>query len=181
MACLDLVPQAERAGEAIRLRTLAGADRSLSEMVPGESCVLLMSARAGDVAQALQAVLQHCPQAALLAFKGASQQAEIAEALDRAGYLVLVSEHYPDLGDGRPTPFWRLAAYPFVSDLPWAEGDIIALPGSLSLRQVRETFAAFGHETHYRPPADRRPPSPLRHWSKALRRAARRLWCPAKT
>ena len=182
MACLDLAPQAERsAGEEIRLRRVAGAERSLLEMVSGESCVLLVSGRAEDVAQALQAVLQHRPQAALLAFKGASQQAEIAETLDRAGYLVLVSERYPDLGDGRPTPFWRLAAYPFVSDLPWAEGDIIALPGSLSLKQVRETFAAFGHETHYRPTADRRPPLSLRHWSKALRRAAGRLWCPAKT
>ncbi|MBC6405452.1 MAG: glycosyltransferase [Rhodospirillales bacterium] len=182
MACLDLAPQAERAaGEGIRLRRVAGADRSLSELVQGESCVLLVSTRAEDVAQALQVVLQHRPQAALLAFKGAPQQAEIAEMLDRAGYLVLVSERYPDLGDGRPTPFWRLVAYPFVSDLPWAEGDIIALPGSLSLRQVRETFTAFGHQTHYRPPADRRPPSPLRHWSKALRRAAGRLWCPTKT
>lgn len=88
------------------------------------------------------------PLAGIFAFDDAVERchAELASRLDALGYLVIVSEHYPHLMPNEADCAWRVAAYPFLSDLPWARGQILALPPNASLGFVRHLLIQTGSD-----------------------------------
>ncbi|GAB5470189.1 MAG: hypothetical protein Kilf2KO_32190 [Rhodospirillales bacterium] len=99
----------------------------------------------------LQAVQGLRPKAVLIAFdeEVLACHANLAEALDDLGYLVLVSEQHPRLRTFEEEAFWRLSAYPHISDLPWAKGTIVALPAEVDLAEVKAAFLESGRNLEF--------------------------------
>ncbi|GAB5470933.1 MAG: hypothetical protein Kilf2KO_39630 [Rhodospirillales bacterium] len=107
--------------------------------------VLQAPALAPDALDLIQAL---APLAAVIAFDDAIApcHAALAEALDAMGYLVLVSEHHPQLQKGDANSAWRIAAYPFFSDLPWARGRLLVLPPNASLGYTKHLLVTTGDD-----------------------------------
>ncbi len=111
-----------------------------------KSANILLGNAPAFAAEAAELTCQLKARAAVIAFDDAagSNHREAAKQLAEAGYLVLVAEDHPHIGNETESFFRRLATYPFVSDLPWARGHLVALPKSLSLAAVREAFLSTG-------------------------------------
>ncbi len=88
------------------------------------------------------------PMAAVLVYDDERRRchADLARRLDEMGYLVIVSERFPILRPGEPDCAWRVAAYPFLSDLPWSRGCLMALPPNASLGYVRHLLIQTGKD-----------------------------------
>lgn len=86
------------------------------------------------------------PLAAVIAYDDAlgGHHGDVARDLDALGYLVLVVEQHPRLHPDEPEMTWRIAAYPFVSDLPWSRGQLIALPPEASLFSLKQLLLQTG-------------------------------------
>ncbi len=149
-----MAAHAQTAGalEHIELPTLdAGAcveplARFSSDRETEEACLLivkdpLLSAEAAGILETTK------PLAAILAFDDAVKtcHSKLASRLDELGYLVIVSERHPRLKPDEPDCAWRVAAYPFLSDLPWARGQLLALPPNASLGYIRHLLLETGN------------------------------------
>ena len=96
------------------------------------------------------------PKAAVVAFDdgaGASHTA-LAEQLTQEGYLVCLAEDHPQIGDEEERAFRRLAAYPMVSDLPWARGHLLALPAGTALPAIAAAVLESGENLAYEEAVD---------------------------
>ncbi|MEQ8654379.1 MAG: hypothetical protein RIC87_18070 [Kiloniellales bacterium] len=116
-----------------------------------ESATLLVVTHPGLSADAIDLVEATRPLGGIFAFDDAIQSchAELANRLDALGYLVIVSEHYPHLRPDEADSTWRIAAYPFLSDLPWARGQLLALPPNASLGYIRHLLLQTGSNMEY--------------------------------
>ncbi|MEO1193664.1 MAG: hypothetical protein AAFY02_18050 [Pseudomonadota bacterium] len=96
------------------------------------------------------------PLAAVIDFDDAERSchAQVARDLADLGYLVLISEQHPRLRRGEPDLAWRIAAYPFVSDLPWARGRLLALPPNALLGYLKYLLTATGDNMAFVDPDD---------------------------
>ncbi|MBC6406178.1 MAG: hypothetical protein GDA41_10760 [Rhodospirillales bacterium] len=108
------------------------------------------------------------PLGALIAFDddAGTNHGALAAALDAMGYLVLISERHPALHRGEAPTTWRIGVYPFLSDLPWASGYLMALPPNAPLRFVRHQLITCGDNMAYHDDDD-----PIHHnqeiWDRA--------------
>ncbi len=109
---------------------------------------LLITACPSIAGAAVNLMITLSPKAAIIAFDDSvsKNHAALAKQLDAMGYLVLVSEYHPRLRAKDPLAFWRIAAYPFVSDLPWANGRLLALPATASLGYFKHLLATTGKQ-----------------------------------
>ncbi len=132
---------AEKASEAL----LAKAT-SYCEAANIKTTGILVAATPAYSQAATELVCRLKPKGAVIAFDDAagSNHREAAKRLAAAGYLVLVAEDHPHLGNETEAFFLRLASYPFVSDLPWARGNLVALPGDTSLVAAKDAFLKTG-------------------------------------
>ncbi|MBC6416663.1 MAG: glycosyltransferase, partial [Rhodospirillales bacterium] len=91
------------------------------------------------------------PKAAALAFDDGADtpHAVLAKQLTQEGYLVCLAEDHPQIGDEEAPAFRRLAAYPMVSDLPWARGHLLALPAGTALPAVAAAVLESGENLAY--------------------------------
>ena len=116
--------------------------KDYAPLAAGKACSLVLGNDPAVALAALAVVGEHKPAAALIAFDDEVLEAQLtlAERLDQMGYLVLVAEHHPRLRRFEERTLRRLAAYPFVSDLPWANGTVLALPAGTDLQRFRTLF-----------------------------------------
>ncbi len=107
---------------------------------------LLLMNRPGLAREALTFIDQVEPLGAVIAFDDSEDRchSDLASGLDDRGYLVLISERHPILRPNQPDYCWRVAAFPFLSDLPWAKGMILALPPNASLGYIRQLLIQTG-------------------------------------
>lgn len=126
------------------------------DMAKIKALSLLVCNRADLADTAAALICQRRATAALIAFDDSrgSDHAEAAKLLAQAGYLVCIAEDHPLSGNESRPHFRRLAAYPFVSDLPWARGSIVALPQDLALTAVKTAFLETGQNLDYRASRD---------------------------
>ncbi len=101
--------------------------------------------------QALELIDAVQPLAALIDFDDSRGRihAALASALDERGYLVIVSERHPALRPDEEVVGWRIAALPFLSDLPWARGRILALPPNASLGYIKQLLIETGRDMSF--------------------------------
>ncbi len=117
----------------------------LAEQSPEQGNLLLVTSPKA-AAQSLELIDAAQPLAAMIAYNDALGRchAALASALDARGYLVIVSEHLPGLRPGEEDVSWRVAAYPFYSDLPWSSGYLLALPPNASLGYIKQLLIETG-------------------------------------
>ncbi len=121
---------------------------SFRQEVDDQSASLLITASPSIAGAAVNLAITLNPAAALIAFDDSQgkSHADLAKQLDAMGYLVLVSEYHPRLRAKDPPAFWRVAAYPFVSDLPWASGRLLALPSNTSMGYLKHLLLKTGQQ-----------------------------------
>jgi len=119
-------------------------------------CSLLLGNDPASALSVLAVAEEVRPKAALITFDDevAPAQIQLVERLQAMGYLVLLAEHQPRLRRFEVPTFRHLAAYPFVSDLPWASGVVMALPAQADLRTIKQRFLEAGTDLDYQEPED---------------------------
>ncbi len=126
--------------------------KAYCDMAKVKTASVLISSRSSLANAAADICCARKPHAALISFDDAlgSDHAEAAKLLFEAGYLVCIAEEHP-LCDKEAKPcFRRMATYPFVSDLPWARGTLLALPKSTSLTAVKAAVLESGQNLDFR-------------------------------
>ncbi len=133
-------------------KALQGQVVGYCDMAKVKALSVLASNRADLANAAAELVCHRRPSAALIAFDDAagSDHAAVAKMLAQSDYLVCVAEDHPRCGNETEPHFRRLVAYPFVSDLPWARGSIIALPKDTALPDVKAAFLQSGSALDFR-------------------------------
>jgi len=115
----------------------------------GES--VLVTFRPTVAGETIQLVEELRPIAAIVSFDDSlgAHHGDLAREFDAKGYTVLVSELHPRLRSDGTDAAWRVAAYPFVSDLPWARGRLLVVPPQVSLAYIKYVMLETGQSLAY--------------------------------